>query len=132
MIRIDWDERLDINLPQIDTQHRKLIELANGLLQAMINGMGQDVLADLADELTEYTDYHFRDEEAFMEKIGYPALEEHKEAHRKLTDDVMNFRARILLEEEVSPNVALDFLNGWIVTHIQEADTKFAAFSEKE
>ena len=33
---------IDVGLPMIDDQHRKLIDLSNGLLQAMINGMGKE------------------------------------------------------------------------------------------
>lgn len=128
MSQIDWNDSLVIDLPTIDAQHQKLIALSNSLLQAMINGMGHEVLETLFDELRAYTVYHFKDEEAFMEKIGYPGLADQQAAHRELTRRVDGFRVK-LLNGDVTPTEALDFINNWIVSHLQNMDAKMAEFA---
>ncbi len=55
---IDWTDVLDIGLPEIDRQHRKLISLSNSLIQAMTIGKGKDVLSEFFEELKAYTVYH--------------------------------------------------------------------------
>lgn len=128
MPQIDWNDSLAIDLPTIDAQHQKLIAISNSLLQAMVNGMGQDVLGTLFDELRAYTVYHFQDEEAFMEKIGYPGLPEQQKAHQLLTKSVDEFRIR-LMNNDLTPYEALDFINGWIVHHILNMDAKIAEYA---
>ncbi len=128
MTHIDWTDSLIIDLPTIDAQHKKLIAISNSLLQAMINGMGQEVLETLFDELRAYTSYHFKDEEDFMRQIDYPGLAEQQTAHAQLAKDVDEFRIK-LMNDEVSPNEALDFINGWIVCHIQDMDSKLAEYA---
>lgn len=129
MTHIDWNPKLTIDLPTIDEQHKKLIDLSNGLLQAMVNGMGQDVLEDLFKELREYTDYHFKDEEKLMQEMGYPGLADQQAAHKSLIEDVDKFHEQ-LMRDELSPNDALGFINEWIVNHIQEMDSKVADYAK--
>ena len=131
MPQIDWTDNLNVDLPMIDEQHKKLISLSNGLLQAMVNGMGQDVLEDTFKELRDYTCYHFDDEEKYMQEIGYPHIDAQRAAHKKLTQDVDAFHDR-LLNDNVSPNDVLDFINGWIINHITQMDSKIAEFVKNQ
>lgn len=121
---------LTIDLPVIDEQHKKLISLSNGLIQAMVNGMGHDVLEELFEELLEYTCYHFADEEKYMEQINYPDIDKQKQSHKQLTNDVVAFRVRILADQTVPPTEALDFINNWIIRHIKEMDTDISTFAK--
>ncbi len=131
MTQLNWTDILDIGLPKVDEQHKQLIALSNSLIQAMINGMGNDVLDDIFTELREYTLTHFADEEAYMEEIGYPQLTEQKQAHKKLTDDVDAFRIRLLEDSNaVSPNEVLDFINNWLIKHIMEMDSQIGIFAK--
>lgn len=119
---------MDIGLPMIDDQHKRLIDLSNGLLQAMVNGMGMDVLEEVFSELKAYTIYHFDAEEQFMEGIGYPGLDEQRACHNRLVAEVERFQERYFNKEAISPSEALDFMNAWIVAHIKEKDTGIADF----
>lgn len=131
MPQIEWTDVLDIGLPEIDTQHKKLISFSNGLLQAMVNGMGNDMLEGLFEELLDYTTYHFADEEKYMEDIGYPDIDAHKAAHKKLINDVSEFRERLLGGNGVSPSEALDFINNWIIKHIMAIDSQVGQFAKR-
>lgn len=129
MAKIDWNDTLVVDLPQIDEQHRKLINLSNSMLQAMVVGKGQAVLEETFGELKKYTEYHFADEEKLMEQLEYPAIAEHRELHGALIEQVMDFSARL---DKVSPTEAVDFLNGWIVNHIREEDVKVSLFAKNK
>lgn len=130
MPEITWNDVLDIGLPEVDAQHKKLISLSNALIQAMVNGMGTEVLTELFKELREYTRTHFAQEEAYMESIGYPGLDEQKACHERLSREVDQFRYRLLSGSGVTPSEALDFINGWIIKHIMEKDSKVAVFAK--
>lgn len=132
MSQIDWTDVLDIGLPEIDGQHKHLIDLSNGLIQAMVSGMGLDVLDGLLKDLRDYTQTHFADEEAYMESINYPKLPEQKKMHAQLIREVEDFSERFHGNQAVSPNEVLDFMNGWIIKHIVEMDSQIGAFAKNQ
>lgn len=131
MAEMKWTTVLALGLPKLDEQHKELISYSNSLLQAMINGMGKEVLELLFEKLGDYTDHHFTDEEQYMEQIGYPDLEPHKTAHKKLLIDLNHFREKVLSDQGLAPEKALDFLNGWIINHIMAMDNRIAEFANK-
>lgn len=130
MSQIDWTDILNIGLPKIDEQHKKLIGLSNSLILAMINGKGADVIGEAVSELHDYTCTHFADEEAYMEEIGYPQLDAQKKAHASLTAKVGQLRERIENDKSTSPNEVLDFINDWIITHIMDMDARISLFAK--
>ena len=129
MSQIDWTDVLDIGLPQLDEQHKKLISFSNSLIHAMTLGKGAEVLQDIFEELKSYTAYHFADEERYMKHIGYPSLEDHKAAHRVLIRQVKEFREK-LVSPGVPSDVALDFINNWIIVHIMEEDSNIGVYAK--
>lgn len=132
MQQIDWTDILDIGLPEIDAQHKKLIRLSNGLIQAMINGKGAKVIGETMSELHDYACTHFAEEEVYMEEIGYPQLAAQKKAHASLTAMVGQFKERIENDESVSPNEVLDFINDRLITHIRDMDARISIFAKGE
>lgn len=129
MPTLDWTDVLDIGLPELDDQHKKLISFSNSLLQAMTVGKGEDILHDLFEELKDYTLYHFEAEEQYMITIEYPHLEAHKTAHQALVRHVDQFSAA-LRGPGVSPNLVLDFINNWIMVHIMEEDSQIGTYAK--
>ncbi|MBI9080587.1 MAG: hemerythrin family protein [Pseudodesulfovibrio sp.] len=129
MSKLDWDDILDIGLPELDNQHKRLLALSNSLIQAMTVGKGKEVLQLLFEEIKGYTAYHFADEERYMRQIGYPHQEEHANIHKEMTQQVDEFREK-LLNSKVSADEALDFINNWIVAHIMKEDTKIGLFAK--
>lgn len=121
-----------VGVPIIDEQHKKIIDLSNGLIQAMIHGMGDDVVKDIITELKDYTRYHFETEEAYMREIGFPSYEKHCKTHRLLTVDVDDFATQVLQDERPSPKEVLDFINSWMVNHIMDIDIKIGEFARDE
>lgn len=129
MSQLDWTDVLNIGLPSLDEQHKKLISYSNSLIHAMTIGKGNEVLTTLFDELKGYTAYHFSDEEEYMESIGYPQLEEHKLLHKLLIKRVDDFRDKRLYSG-LTADEALDFINNWIIKHIMEEDARIGVYAK--
>lgn len=129
MANLEWTSILHIGLPKIDEQHKKLIGYSNSLLQAMVAGKGKEALSDLFEDLLDYTDYHFADEVQYMTLIGYPELDEHKLAHKKIINELGHLREKLFNGDGVSPEQALDFLNDWIIKHIMGMDSRIGDFA---
>ena len=58
-----WNESFDTGLPEIDEQHRRLVQLLNTLASHIAFGSGVQEVSVLLDELADYAVYHFQTEE---------------------------------------------------------------------
>ncbi|WP_029893412.1 bacteriohemerythrin [Desulfohalovibrio reitneri] len=132
MPQIEWTDDLRIGVERIDAQHEKLTGLINELYYAYMQGREQDVLARTIREVSDYTLYHFADEEKLMAEIGYPELEAHKARHREFANKTIGFLlASVESGENLTPEV-LDYLTDWWLNHIQRVDATIAEHIEKE
>ena len=98
----------------IDSQHRELISRINDLLVSCENRSNQSGAARLLNYLADYTDFHFKEEEAFQKEIGYPGLKEHLEKHEGPSDAFVS---------KVAENV-----RDWLYYHIKGFDRSVAEY----
>jgi hemerythrin len=92
MALIQWSSIFSVNVAEIDKQHQKLIALINNLNDAMKQGKGKDILAEIIDELSNYAANHFAFEEKYFDKFGYPAAASHKLEHTNFVKKVSEFK----------------------------------------
>lgn len=130
MKKIEWDASLNLGVKQIDDQHKRLIQLANNIIAAVHSGEAQDVMDSFFNELREYTVFHFRDEERFMEEVGYPERGRHHAMHNALKQRVKHFQRDLYEQKNISCEDVLQFMKGWLVDHILGQDMKIAKHIE--
>ncbi len=123
---IEWTSVLETGNETIDTQHRELITLLNGLIESCANGIDAEKLRDALDFLAEYTYRHFDDEEMLQLMYMYPDYENHKQAHDVFKRKVQDLIARF--EESGSTEVLSSDVNkivaAWFLRHIRLEDVK--------
>ena len=124
------DEYL-IGIDLIDREHRELFNIigqAEHLVKSIDSNTGYDQIIELLNKLKVYTSQHFQDEEEYMESIQYEGLAAQKRAHEAFIDKLENIN---LDEIEDSPEEylqkLLEFLLGWLINHILNADKKIPA-----
>ena len=130
--RIDifpWDDNFHTGLPDIDEQHRKLVQLLNALASHVAFGKDATGLAAVFDELAAYTVYHFATEEQLWHEYfaGDPSENDHRAAHASFVQEVSRLRAA--LSDSARQGVAeeaLNFLVHWLASHILESDRAMA------
>lgn len=121
-----WDESLDVNVEEMNNQHKKLIDLMETLYQKNAAGAARQELVDSADALVEFCIKHFRDEEEYMASAGYSGLESHKVLHRNLVADLTAFVDEFKNgDAEGFDETFITFLKTWLATHIRGIDTKY-------
>lgn len=131
MTTIAWDDRFSVGNADLDEDHKILLDLVNQIHQSYAKGIGRRGLETVLELLTEYTDGHFEREEAFMESLGYPGLEEHRSAHKVFRDDVQGLRHRLGRDDPaVVCKELIGLLNNWWRFHILEADMAYYTFAE--
>jgi len=128
MSLIRWNESLRLNVTEIDQQHRRLVEMINELSEAMRQGKSKERLGKTLKGLVAYAGTHFKNEEHYFEKLGYPEAEKHKAEHaafvRKMNEFTHAYEAGKL---GVSTQLAT-YLGDWLQKHITGSDKKYAAF----
>jgi hemerythrin len=132
MSKLDWSDVLDIGLPLLDEQHKQLFAIADDLLTAIARGEGDAALKDIFDRLKAYTQYHFKEEEAYMVSIGYPDYEAHKAEHVLLMMRVNTLWRLIENGELITPKGVALFISDWIVDHIMHKDELIGRFAKSQ
>jgi len=123
--KIIWDSSFETAIPEVDAQHRRLVEIINELVDA-IGHAPKNTLAGIVNQLKDYAQYHFRTEEALMKEAGYADLEEHRDEHAQFVDQIMLFDLDVILASEGLAWDMLHFLRGWLTNHILVVDKKFS------
>ncbi len=83
---IEWTQDLSVGVPELDAQHQRWIGMINELHDTLLHGDAEDLVAitgRMLRAMGEYVEEHFRTEEAYMEKIGFPGLDAHREVHHR-------------------------------------------------
>lgn len=122
---IEFDDSLLTGNDTIDSQHRELIERIAAFMSACEEGNGKIKAISMMDYLTEYTEFHFSEEEKLQQEVGYPAYEDHRIKHENLKESVKKLHE--FLEELEWPTAAFTMrvkeqVVDWFFKHIQKDD----------
>ena len=124
MENLYWSNDLATGVHEIDSQHKKLFNYLNILIQAENNQESRHkTVQTTLDGLIEYTEIHFEEEEIEMEKRGYPDLERHKKLHRDFASQAQNLKRLFDKGEDLLPGL-ISFVQEWLVKHIKQEDMK--------
>ena len=79
-----WRESMKIGNPELDAEHKKFIALLN-LIESGLELGNVSSANDIFEEVLVYVESHLPAEEAYMARIGFPGLEEHRKQHEEFT-----------------------------------------------
>jgi methyl-accepting chemotaxis protein/hemerythrin len=127
MAVFSWNDSYSVKVAVCDQQHMRLFDIINKLADAMRMGKGQDVVNQVVTELLDYTNTHFQDEEALLQKANYPQLEAHREMHRIFVKKVQSLQSQAQMGKRVNAAQLLILIRDWLVNHIQKADKRYSA-----
>jgi len=125
---IKWRDSFSVGVPQFDDDHKILLEILNEMFVIVRDHENINHLTVEIDKLIQYSKEHFANEEAAMEKVGYPALDNHKAIHAKLLEDVLQFKKRVDSGDTETTTTFYHFLRDWLLTHIVEEDMQYKPF----
>jgi len=121
---VEWDDVMNVGIDIIDNQHKHLIQLINGLHEAMVNRKSRQILGETITALFNYAQTHFQTEEEYFAAYNYPDKAIHEEQHLDFIKKVFNFKAAFDAEPLCLSTDILAFLSEWLVTHIKKSDAK--------
>ena len=131
MSAFDWDACFNTQLALVDEQHHRLVDLINGFGDLLIQPQGASVdeIEAVFSGLAQYTETHFRDEEALMAREGLAAryIAEHHREHGRFIHELKRLHANpIHGQAEAAATQLLGFLTNWLAYHILGTDQVMA------
>lgn len=125
--RFVWKDSYALKVPEMDSEHKVLIEKINSLAEAMEESQGRpsNKVKTAFAALATYTKTHFANEEAFMDSFSYSEEARHKEIHRALLAEVEKF-GNELQAGRLAASALMNFLNDWLLKHILNVDMRYA------
>ncbi len=100
MAHLVWQDDLNTGIQVIDNQHKRIVEMINHLHDAQ-QGKEHAAIAEVIEELVDYTPSHFAFEETLMEDAGYQFSRAHKKIHELFIRRVSEYRVRFQAGEDV-------------------------------
>lgn len=120
---------LKTGLPAIDAEHGLLLDKLSDITQRFSREPDLSRFARELGDLVQSAEEHFAHEEAFMARIGYDRLAQHRAQHRRLLET-----ADVFLDSVQSRFDAFDawavarYFMLWLVDHIRIHDSRIGTF----
>lgn len=119
-----WNNSLSVGIPEIDQQHKQLIEQLNLLVDAMHANSGKEEIQRIVRFLDIYVAKHFGYEEGCMHRYKCPVASENAVAHSQFINTLQRIKTQL---NQKGPSLSLaievnEQLLDWFVNHIKKID----------
>jgi hemerythrin len=128
MEKLIWNDSLSVGVPEIDEQHKQLVQMLNQMIEADDTSVRSEVISDILTRMTEYADYHFTTEEAYMQAYSYPEYEAHRDQHVEFMRKTAQLALAAMDYDKQVPEELLTYLKDWLITHILQSDMKYKPY----
>lgn len=119
----------------IDNEHKKLFELTQETYDIFMDKFmidKYDHIVRILNELRDYTKYHFKHEEEFMDEIGYKKRFTHMMLHNEFAEKLEDYDFEKMDYDQAGALVdLLNFLYEWLTEHIAKADKEVTTYYEQ-
>lgn len=131
MTLIEWRDELQVGIPEVDEDHRALVDLINRLYAQLKTGQSAATVVDFLGELYASVAKHFASEEEFMKSHKHTFYEEHAAEHKQLLDDICNmiddYQDGVLNDDQQMA----DRLEDWFLAHFKSQDVRLHQSSKQ-
>ncbi len=124
----DFEKEFKFGIEEIDGQHASLVNMIAEIQTMFRENRKEEAARYFFETMSHYLTDHFSHEESFMEKIGFPHLEEHRKVHANFRKNMEKSFELISKGDESAFRDALSDVYLWILTHIGKTDRKYADF----
>ncbi len=121
-----WKDDYSTGVPDIDEQHKVLINNLNKFQEIVKRGDGAAVVAKMFDFLEKYAQKHFAFEEKLMDTVQCPVAEQNKVAHQRFIQAFLSLKQRFEqdgVNEDLLTKIHTT-LETWLLNHICNIDVQ--------
>jgi len=124
MSLIDWRDEFAIGVPEVDHEHKDMINLINELYENLANNASKEQIDDFLGEIYTKISAHFALEEKLMREQNYDEYEDHKEDHESLLDEIRDIMEFYETDDYYSDRDLTDQLERWFSSHFKTRDAR--------
>ncbi|SBW11093.1 Methyl-accepting chemotaxis protein [uncultured Alphaproteobacteria bacterium] len=122
-----WNREIETGVPQIDDDHRRLVELMNRTHAQMAQGQVPVDAAAVLNAFAELMESHFVREEELMNASTFPHAAAHQRMHRAMLDQLADLRRMVDRKDAAAAREIMKHLAAYLRNHMSEADLAMAA-----
>ena len=130
-----WKDKYELGVPVVDEQHRELFQRVDAFMKILRYTASWEEKVQRVNETLEfmkvYVVEHFRDEEEYQQRIGYPGYELHKQIHTDMVNYVLQFTEEYEksgYSEQLMQQFAGKLL-AWLINHVAAEDQRIATYA---
>ncbi len=130
-----WKDKYELGVRIVDEQHKELFKRVDEFMNILRYTASWEEKIQRVNETLEfmkvYVVEHFRDEEEYQLKIGYPDYEKHKKIHTDMVNYVLEFTQeyeRSGNSEQLMQQFAGKLL-AWLINHVAAEDQRIAKYA---
>lgn len=126
MAIVEWRDQMSLDYLPLDEEHKAFLNVVNRSVPAARSGDFK-TMDMVFDACYDYVRNHFSHEEDIMERVSFPDIEAHMQAHRTFIQNISEFRkkyeaAKTDAEKQKQAIKASDFLSLWFLGHVLSRD----------
>jgi hemerythrin-like metal-binding protein/PAS domain S-box-containing protein len=127
--KIVWNDTFSVGVANIDAQHKKLLTLINQLVDCHMDrdGVDRERFHEVLSGMLDYIQNHFKAEEDYLRRIGYPQLLAHEKEHTAFVEKMTTY-CMAASHSVLDIEGAYHYLRGWLLSHILESDMQYCDF----
>ena len=129
-MKIKWDESICLGVPQLDEDHRRLIQTLNFIEAHQDDDVRSEAISVVIEQIREFASHHFRHEEEYMLRIDYPEYHAHKEQHKLFKGTIAALCIDVMNHKKTAPKEIYHYLSDWVINHLLRTDKQIQAFTE--
>lgn len=126
MLQIQWQDRFNIGVEEIDQAHRRLFSIVQKMTDLYVERHERKfACVEGIKYFKAYALRHFAEEEAYMRRTGYSGYLAHKRIHDRMRFETLPELERLLYASDFSTEAVQRFIGvctGWLTGHILMED----------
>ncbi|MGE4527078.1 MAG: methyl-accepting chemotaxis protein [Rhodospirillaceae bacterium] len=121
-----WNRDVECGVPQIDDDHKSLMQLMNAVYAGMMSGEGTGDAEALLEKVDALLAEHCAEEEALMVRTAYAQTAGHQRAHREMLERLQSIRRDIQAGRTEAGREVFEQLAAYLRDHMLKADVALA------
>ncbi len=126
--KLEWSDIYGVSIDVIDNQHRGLFRLINEVSEmADLDSSSKEKCFSALNATIRYAENHFKTEENYLQKYGYPQFLQHKKEHDGFVEEIFSMVEG--LEDGLLTLGGISILlKNWFSEHFRVTDQQYKAF----
>lgn len=124
-----WQQDWETGVAGLDQQHQAMVAAFNRLAEAIDGNRAQGEIKQAISFLLMYTETHFKDEEALMERHAFPDRQAHRVEHQDCTRRIEDLLGMCRNGDPATLATLTDFFEHWLVSHFEGSDRRLTGLS---